>query len=768
MEIVIHGTKGGRQIFTPKKLGGLLDISSDASNASAIGKEAYAIRFVENSIIFSKYKIIRDVRGDKRTGFLAFSLFLPHNQKLSGSDIISLLNEVSKEYCQKYIPENDNNLNDVREDWTFLDRIYDDYKKKLLPVTVDDFEKILSGIEDDAFIYYRNDEELQKYFNNPNKEEYRKYRQILFVKGELKGELGNPLNALRHSEDDLTEKIDLENPKYKLIYNQTSKGGVLINVKVNGFTRSSKSKINRQDILEISWTKKYCKTIPQKGKWYEISNDYIDVNETSESVTIKEIIPPEDTKTITFKTKDWKDSPVNNAKIFCKSADSEKTVDINNQIIFKGEELGKRWIVFAAANNNSLLSVESQIDFERVCPEDACSLDIILNKHKLNITIHKGSLNGDTDPIQEYNISKTEFFDAEIEKPHLITVERRGFKPHSFNYRPLISDINQHIYLQREQADEKTKPTQIYEVDPGDHGKLKDGYSYTSKHKNGNDVKYKIIPNKGYRFTGFREQTGKLIAQYEKQEDSKLIVVAIVAAIVAIFCIVLISNWGTLSNLFDGTNTGGGQPIVDKTTAGGSKPNTGNKPTSDTKVSGGSNTTTGNKSTSDTTATGGSKTNTGNKPSSSTKAMVGSKTTSPDTTNKRGTQQNVESNNVKSNNLAEEDSQSSNNKKSITPSLNSDVVTINDLTTFNDKATKQQKRSINLYLDFWSYVKDNKQKAEFDNLLDKVKIDINLMNSELKKFLNNICSTKEKFDKYNKASGKSTCKTINELRKKIP
>jgi hypothetical protein len=81
MDIVVHGTKGGYEIFTPKKLGGLLDVNSDGSKTSAIGQEAYAIRFVEKTIIFSKYKIIRDVRGGKRTGFLAFSLFLPNNKK---------------------------------------------------------------------------------------------------------------------------------------------------------------------------------------------------------------------------------------------------------------------------------------------------------------------------------------------------------------------------------------------------------------------------------------------------------------------------------------------------------------------------------------------------------------------------------------------------------------------------------------------------------------------------------------------------------------
>ena len=64
-------------------------------------------------------------------------------------------------------------------------------------------------------------------------------------------------------------------------------------------------------------------------------------------------------------------------------------------------------------------------------------------------------------------------------------------------------------------------------------------------------------------------------------------------------------------------------------------------------------------------------------------------------------------------------------------------------------------------------MKDGKQKAEFKSLLTEVESDNNLKNSELRKFLNNICSSPDKFNKYSNVSGKVACKTVKELIKLI-
>ena len=537
MDILVHGTKGGRQIFTPKKLGGLIDVNSDASKASAVGQEAFAIRFVEKAIIFSKYKIIRDVRGDKRTGFLGFSLFLPNNTRLNGIDIISILDKASDEYCKKYIPENDNNLKDVKEEWAFLDRIQDEYKIKLLTVSVEDIEILVSGIKDDAFIYYENDEKLQKYFDAPCQDEYRQYRQVLFVKEELKEKPENPLNALRHSDDNLTAKIDLENPTYKLIFNEKTKDRVRINVKVNDLTRSNHSKFRRKDKLEISWSKLYCDTVNKRGSCSEIGNEFLEVNPSSRTVTIKDISLNAQTKRVTFNIKDWKGNPVDDAKIICKSDIFEKNIENNNQISLEGEDLGKRWIV--SANNNRLLSENRLINFEEEFPGDTATIDIILNKHELKITVHEGSKDGDI--IKSYKINKTEFIDNEIEKSHTIFVESRDFESYSFDYNPLESEIDKHVFLKRKQVVNTLKTLHSYDVSAGMHGTFKNGNSYISNDKNGKDVIGQIIPNKGYKFIRFELQSGTLVAQYGKKnkfyKTPEFIIGTIVGGIIIFMCI---------------------------------------------------------------------------------------------------------------------------------------------------------------------------------------------------------------------------------------
>jgi hypothetical protein len=538
MDIVVHGTKGGRQIFTPKKLGGLLDINSDTSNASAIGGEAYAIRFLEKSIIFSKYKIIRDVRGDKRTGFLGFSLFMPNNYKLTGADIINLLNKVSEEYCRRYIPDRDNNLKDVRENWDFLDRILEEFKVKLRPVLDDDIENLLSDTKDDAFIYYENDEKLKKYYDAPYQDEYSPYRQVLFIQEGLKDKPENPLNALRHSDDNLTGKIDLENPKYKLLYNQTAKGGVRIDVKVNGITRSKKSKVRRKDELEMSWSKLYCETITKRGRWNEISNEFIDVNDSSETVSIKEIMLPDKTKTIIFDIKDWIGNPVFDAHIICKNNNELKTV-INNKVIFQGDDLGKRWTVSASRNN--FLSEKKQINFEKDCQGASCVIKIDMNKHELNIIAHEGNLYGDIIPNDNINKNKTEFIGSEIEESHKIVVSCRGFDSYSFFYCPAKDENPKHISLQKRQHPYGNTITDLYYVNPGKHGTLKGEYGsvYSSKKRDGSDVKHLIVPHKGYRFTRFKTQDDTHIAQYEKKkyfyQNPKFIAGSIVGAVLLAF-----------------------------------------------------------------------------------------------------------------------------------------------------------------------------------------------------------------------------------------
>lgn len=440
MDIVVHGTKGGRQIFTPKKIGGLLDVNADTSKAAAIGQEVFAIRFVENSTIFSKYKIIRDVRGDKRTGFLAFSLFISNNQYLQGKEIVSVLNKVSEEYYRRYIPDNDNNLKDVREEWGFLDDILNDYRSKVKNRSIDDIDILLSGTRDDAFAFYEDEERLAKYIDQPYQEEYRQYRQILLIRSELKDKPECPLNALRHSDnpnDNLTGRVDLDKRIYVLRdFEGSAKNGVSVDISVRGKRLRKNDRISSKDIISIRYFKKYSKDLVVKEG--RISDDWIkkylvNADDTSKRIDVERNIDLEEAvKTITFNIKDWQKKEVNGAEIICKCLDGELKTEINNEITFSGKDFGKRWWV--SAKTDWLYSDERQIDFESDCPMEKGSIDIYLKKHKLFITAEDSVTNAKIDNLI---YSKQEFTGNEINDKYEIKVTAKGYEPITFKYLPV-------------------------------------------------------------------------------------------------------------------------------------------------------------------------------------------------------------------------------------------------------------------------------------------------------------------------------------------
>ena len=148
MDFVVHGTKGGyKTLFKSNEAfdSFLFDIRSDNPPESTIGEKAYAIRSFQNKIIYSKYKIVRDVVGDKRTGFIGFSLFVSKNEKIEPWNILRILDSVSKKYFELYV--NDNNLDSLNESWSFVEDIIKLYNPILRPTT---FEILKSGPADDA------------------------------------------------------------------------------------------------------------------------------------------------------------------------------------------------------------------------------------------------------------------------------------------------------------------------------------------------------------------------------------------------------------------------------------------------------------------------------------------------------------------------------------------------------------------------------------------------------------------------------------------
>jgi len=436
MDIVIHGTKGGCKIFTPKKISGLLDVSSDTSIAAAIGQEAYGIRFTADNTIFSKYKIIRDVRGDKRTGFVGFSIPIPKNKKLSGTVIFNVLEKVSDEYCKKYIVEN--NLNEATEDWTFLNPILD---PKLDDIPFDNAGNMLSGDKDDSFIYFKDDNELQKYFDVPFQEEYAPYRQVLFINNDLQGKPENPLNALRHSENNLTGKIDLENPFYKLReFNGRGKNGVEIKIKNSiGRELHNNDKVHRKEKLTLVYSKKYyISSKPIVGSLLDSEElrKYLVVSSDNKIDIVKEIELEPETKTITFDVVAKKDgAKVSKAEIHILEYQDWKII---SEYTFKDVELGKEYKILARKGDN-LFSYEVKItpkDFtatalilplieKRIVKITVCEVDGSKEIREFKVWVNNGKCNNE-------KVTEVTFFDDEIYDTWNITVEMDGYLRSAF------------------------------------------------------------------------------------------------------------------------------------------------------------------------------------------------------------------------------------------------------------------------------------------------------------------------------------------------
>ena len=113
------------------------------------------------------------------------------------------------------------------------------------------------------------------------------------------------------------------------------------------------------------------------------------------------------------------------------------------------------------------------------------------------------------------------------------------------------------------------------------------------------------------------------------------------------------------------------------------------------------------------------------------------------------------------------DSPDKNKNIEISNKLKGVSISVDELNNFKDENPKF-KNSIQLYIEFLVKVQNNNdQKQDYDNLLKKVKADDILKNSELKSFLNGICSNSDSFEKFKSTSGKKSCKTLEKLKNKM-
>jgi hypothetical protein len=445
IEASISAIKGGfRDLFqtSPEVPRGIASIiRPDSGSPFSVGQEAYVISFQNTGLVCTKCKIIRDVLGGSRVGNIAISILIPVDKKLSGEDIKTLLDKLLNEYNQKYI-DKDNNLGSVYEDWTFVNTIITPYKDHLKP----NDDTMQSGTDEAAFIYYSTDGELQLYFDDLYQDEYSPYKQVFFVKSDLQAKPENPLNALRHNSNaNLTGKIDLDNPKYKLLFNEETKGGIKIEVKIKGSQRYNRNKIRKKDTIEIFYSKRYYQILPVQGKWNAIDSEFVIVNDNEQTVTIKEIDsrdlqPIKKFIPITIIDTLSKE-PIPNYRIICKNSYNQSQKEVNsNQYIFEGDEIGDMWQI-------SDVVVKGYTSYEyKFKPDDILEIQIPLYKQRIFTIEVIDKKNNKTFSPNDYELkifdnkkkthqyyienqkNKISFVGNEIEKEWCIEVKKQNYE----------------------------------------------------------------------------------------------------------------------------------------------------------------------------------------------------------------------------------------------------------------------------------------------------------------------------------------------------
>lgn len=539
MKIVIHGTKGGYHTFTPDEIK-FFDVRPDYNKVAAIGEYAYAIHFKQGDVVFTKYKIIRDVKGDKRTGNIGFSILLSANESLKGVYIKDVLDKLYDYYCKEHIQNN--NLDNVKEDWSFVRNIQEQYLDK---ITVRPTSEIVTaGLSDPAYLYYQSEtEDLPRIFENPFQEEYYKYKQVFFVSQLYKGKNENPLNALKHDPlEDLTRKIDFENEKYYLKeFHGNGKQGVEIDIWSNDRKRINGDAIFKKDQIRVRVTKKYHEPIdkvvkltdPDIDKFFQLEGNKIKVN------AIYDLKKEE--RTFEIFVTDANHIPIKDSHIFCRGKYGPPKQVNDNSVIFLGEELKDPWIIYAKKGDN-LVSKDTEFIPEKLNGR----IDLVLEKRvevKFEIQdLHANILYNFQIYVKNKNIkpgeSKVVFWGNEVENSWEAIVSHEGYDTKTLNFFPNELSNPKLVNLAKSQKGGKAIR---YNVEPGRDGKLNSNLKITTYQKDGSDVKQHILPNKGYRFSRFVIKDGNILeAKYEKTPVvSKAFKVFIIAA--GILLIVFIS-----------------------------------------------------------------------------------------------------------------------------------------------------------------------------------------------------------------------------------
>ncbi len=516
MDIVIHATKDGyRTLFTTDdELAYLIakDVRSGANNDNSLGNFAHAVFFTEKGCVFTKYIIVKDTQRSNAVGFIAFSIFVNNNKSLKGEDVVSILDELSNKYSDKYILNsylNRGEKNLIREDWNFINDILRKYNELDKGQKDKEFH---SGIKEAAFIYYNNEVPLREYFDKPLQEEYIEYKQVFFINIDLKGSQKNPLNILSNSGKEL-EGIDLKNEYYYLNNYNRSKAITII---ANGKDRSdgkNNNSIRAKWQVEINYSKdeRCFEPIQAKGTLSNPDSEiykYLEVKNNQINIKYDEFNNPKPkTKSISIEIKDRKGNFIENADIGIGSKPTEKIQGHKYETTFSGEDLIKRYDILVKKG-----FFTGKIDFIPI--NQIGNIILELQEHK-NVTFLVKDGKG---LVFDYNIEvryqqgglfstskELEFIGEDIDKLYDITIVSNKHERKTFSFCPTKDENPKHVELQNRQFIDyqKEKAYELIVNDKFGKRSFKNKPINTYVHSKPN---FGCDPKFGYKFIEWKQQ----------------------------------------------------------------------------------------------------------------------------------------------------------------------------------------------------------------------------------------------------------------------
>lgn len=455
MEIVIHGTKGGYKVLH-QTIGAPSSIARDMRRPdgaipNTVGQTAYALSLLPGGCAFSKYVIVID--ADRYAyGNIAISLYISDKRKLAGTHIRELLDKMMNEYVQKYVV--DGTLGEQKEDgavfyipeeWAVFDKMVADFESEAVMRAPDDIaEQRPSGTGEPAFIYYADEDELQRYFDSPYQKAYAPFRQIYFLDRKVRTTPENPLGALRHDPSaDLTAYVDLDNQQLTLKdFTGNGADGIKISVISNGQPLRNGLKFYSKEPITVRY---------EKNQFFQV----IEASGTIDDPKIQEFVTVSDDRKVSVRA-DVKlqklslrmpillRNRMDDVCLVC--LDDPKMPKIpfdRSEVEFEGEELGYQWSL--ATKDGKFRSIPFRpIDY---LGQTIPSVSLELLECKI-VTFKVEDETGANKSLDckmqiEYNGRSTvvknashEFIGVELERRYVLRVSCSGYKAYSASFCP--------------------------------------------------------------------------------------------------------------------------------------------------------------------------------------------------------------------------------------------------------------------------------------------------------------------------------------------